>query len=130
MPALSPTASPAWVTLRQSENKLTVEILEQIKKKLGPPHENDNELSPDKPPPNPVIERALGILPETNSWPPNFQSLAVFHDVLLGHPAGKTADIEDTGFRHLIAGFKGSHDTWVGTVQSLSRLPTPCRVMH
>ncbi|KAJ7844345.1 hypothetical protein B0H14DRAFT_2585205 [Mycena olivaceomarginata] len=112
MPALSPTASPAWVTLCQSEYKLTVEILEEIKKKLGPPYENDNELAPDEPPPNPVIEHALGILPDTNSQPPDFQSLAVFHDVLLGHPTGKTADIEHTSFRHLIAGFKGSRGAW------------------
>jgi hypothetical protein len=50
MSALSPTASPAWVALCQSEYELTVEILEEIKKKLGPPHENDNELAPDEPP--------------------------------------------------------------------------------
>jgi hypothetical protein len=123
MPALSPTASPARVALRQSEYELTVEILEEIKKKLGPPHENDNdndnEPAPDEPPPNPVVERALAILPDTNSQLPDFQSPAVFRDVLLGHPTGKTTEIEDAGFRRLIAGFKGSRGAWVGTIQSL-----------
>jgi hypothetical protein len=106
--------------------------LEEIKKKLGPPHENDNdnEPVPDEPPPNPVIERALGILPDTNSGPPDFENPAAFRDVLLGHPTGKTAEIEDAGFRRLIAGYKGSRGAWVCTVQSLSHLPTPYRVVR